>query len=182
MAAALLNSWQFVDSEGTPRVTTYEYPELGFQVTLPARRLVPAGSFEATAKFAFGPRSAVFVSVGTPSGTIRTCPESAGPWEVCRTVTVSSLDELTASIEPRHTAEHGVGVPGRVSRGTAWIDGERANRIGVLAYEYPARGGEYVTYVVTMHGTRPVILRFHTRADSPPDEWDLFLEGFQFLD
>ncbi len=74
-------------------------------------------------------------------------------------------------------------MPGTITRDTMLLDGEDANLVGVGAYEYPARGGEHVTYILAFHDGRPFILRFHTTLEGPPDGWiSDFLSGFRFLD
>jgi hypothetical protein len=121
------------------------------------------------------------ITVGSPAGQVTTCPESSGPWEVCRQVSVGTIDELMDAIEPRGAVEHGIPVPGPVTRGSFDLDGIVANRISIESYEYPARGAEHVTYLLALHDGRPVVLRFHTTRETPREGWiDEFVHGFRW--
>ncbi len=187
---AMIDSFRFLDADATPAPTALptggdvvSFPDRGIELTLPT----------GWTAWTNAPDTAVFlerlgsgrasISVGDPTGEIRTCPESSGPWEVCRDVKALTLAELTAAVEPIYADEHGITVPGLVTRGTLVLDGEDANRVNIKSYEYPARGYEHVTYILAIHDGQPFIIRFHTMLNEPPDGWiSDFLSGFRFLD
>ena len=59
------------------------------------------------------------------------------------------------------------------------LDGEPAVVGLVETYEYPARGGQWLAYVMAVHDGRPYVIRLHNRLTN---EFHLeeVLEGFQF--
>jgi hypothetical protein len=120
------------------------------------------------------------VRVGGDDGSIVTCDKPAAPWELCREVTVETLDELVSAVLPAPIADHGVGPPtGRTERGT--LDGEPSIVVRIQAYEYPARSGQEVVYVVAFHDGRPYVVRIRTTANEVA-ELDAVIAGFRFLD
>jgi len=117
---------------------------------------------------------------GAADGTIRTCANPAGPWELCRSLRVKTLDELVEATQPAPIDDHGVGPPtARVTRAT--LDGEPAVITRIQAYEYPARGGQEVVYIATYHDGRPWLLRVRTTGNEARDI-DEIVAGFEFVD
>ena len=120
------------------------------------------------------------IRAGSADGSIVTCKSPAGPWELCREVIATDLDELAAAVQPANIADHGVGPPEpRNDAGT--LGGEPSIVVRIPAYEYPARGGQEVVYIVAMRDGRPYILRIRTRADRVAD-LESVIDGFQFVD
>jgi hypothetical protein len=64
---------------------------------------------------------------------------------------------------------------------TDTLDGEPSVVVVIQAYEYPARGGQEVVYIVAMHDGRPYILRIRTTADRVRDLRSV-IDGFHFVD
>lgn len=121
------------------------------------------------------------IAAADPEGRIPTCLESVGAWETCATVRVSSLEELDEAIKPERISEHGMGGP-NVLRDLTALGREPAVVHQVQAYEYPAHGAEWVTYVAAMHGGRAYILRVWTGRETGIVGMDELLAGFRFLD
>ncbi len=120
------------------------------------------------------------IRAGDDDGSIQTCDRPAGPWELCREVRVGSLDELAAAVQPAPIADHGVGPPSP-RRDTGTLGGEPSVVTRIQAYEYPAKSGQEVVYVVTMHRGRPYILRIWTSANEVRD-LESVIAGFRFVD
>jgi hypothetical protein len=73
-----------------------------------------------------------------------------------------------------------VGPPaGRWDAGT--LGGEPSVVTRIQAYEYPAKGGQEVVYIVAMHAGRPYIIRIWTSANEATD-LDSVIAGFRFAD
>ena len=180
---SLIRGFRFLEvAPDSPTTGTFSFPEFGYELSLP-EGWTQTGTLDPSAFATQSGYGTATVVVGDEASRIWTCTEPAGPWEVCQRVTAPGLDALTAAVEPRSADEHGIPVPGTITRDTMLLDGEDANLVGVQAYEYPARGFEHVTYILAFHDGRPFILRFHTMLSGPPDGWiSEFLSGFRFLD
>jgi hypothetical protein len=61
------------------------------------------------------------------------------------------------------------------------IDGEPAIVVRVEAYEYPARSGQYLAYVLAVHDGRPFVIRMLNRRTAT-FHLDEVLAGFRFTD
>ena len=121
------------------------------------------------------------IRAGGKEGVV-TCDAPAGPWEVCTTSRPRTLAELGRDIDLHPATDHGVSSSGG-RRTETTLGGEPAILDELAAYEHPARGGQYVTYVAAMHDGRPFILRMWTGAESGLDPiLPLVLEGFAFTD
>jgi len=127
-----------------------------------------------------GVRMTMTVRVGDDRGSIATCEAPAGPWELCREITPTSLAELTAAVQPEPLADHGVGPPTGLTDSTT-LGGEPATLTRIQAYEYPAKGGQEVVYIVAMHDGRPYIVRIHTHQNEVAGV-DGIIAGFAFVD
>ena len=93
-----------------------------------------------------------------------------------------TLAEIQRDIVLESATEHGV-TSGPPTRSETTLGGERAVVEEIAAYEYPARGGEFVTYVGAMHEGRPFLLRIWTGAESGTDPiLPIVLEGLSFTD
>jgi hypothetical protein len=171
----LLGSFHFLDNGADPESM------LPFRISpLPTGWRQLADAPPNTVLFRARPGTAS-VTVGTPQGRITTCADSTGQWEACRDVSVATIDALVDAVEPRRVNEDGVGLPVRASYGTIDLDGTAAKRVSIEAYEEPARGAEHVTYIVTFHEGRPVVMRFHSTWTTPPPGWIAeFLDGFRW--
>ena len=129
--------------------------------------------------FYFG-KQRMTVRIGRADGRITTCSDPAGPWELCRVVKATTLDELVAAVQPAPIADHGVGPPtGRVE--SISLDGEPAMMTRIQAYEYPAHGGQEVVYLAAIHDGRPVLIRLWTSANNVVD-LDSVIAGVRFVD
>ncbi len=117
--------------------------------------------------------------VGDADGSILTCELPVADWELCRDVTATDLADLVTAVQPAKTAEHGA--PPEPRQDTISLGGEPSVVIRLSGYEYPARGGQEVVYIVAMHDGRPYILRLRTTADKVRDLQSV-IEGFQFVD
>jgi hypothetical protein len=117
---------------------------------------------------------------GDADGRFRTCLTPAGPWEECAVVQARTLDELerVTAVEP--VLDHDVGPP-VITRATATVDGEPAILVHIEAYEYPARGGQWLEYILVVHDARPYYIRIRN-TDGDGLSVDDVLAGFRFLD
>ena len=120
------------------------------------------------------------VRVGDEDGTITTCDEPAAPWELCREVQATTLEELAAAVQPGPLDDHGVGPP-EPRRDDGTLGGEPSVVTRIQAYEYPARSGQEVVYIVAIHDGRPYIVRMHT-TDNEIVGLESVIAGFQFVD
>jgi hypothetical protein len=120
------------------------------------------------------------VQVGDAAGSITTCDRPAGPWDRCRVVTVSDLEELVAAIQPGPEDDHGVGPPTGV-REDVELDGTPGVVTRIQAYEYPARSGQEVVYIAAFHGERPVLVRVWT-SENVAQGVDEIVGGLRFVD
>ena len=176
-----LASFSFIDpetpSEGAGDDTTFTAPDGSFAIRLPVAWRADTGPDPAAMYFSFGPRT-LSIRAGDDDGRIRTCDASAGPWEVCDTITAVSFEQLAAGIGFIQATEHGVpsGTPVQTSTSLA---GEPAEIQKLDAYEYPARGSEFVEYLAAMHEGRPFILRAWTSNSRSVGIADLAV-GFSF--
>ena len=115
-----------------------------------------------------GANQVMTVRVGDIDGRIVTCVDPAAPWELCREIQATSLEDLTAAVLPAPIQDHGVGPPeGRVQDVT--LDGQPAVLIRIQAYEYPAKSGQEVAYLVALHDGRPLIIRLRTTSNELRD-------------
>ncbi len=122
------------------------------------------------------------IRTANEGGRISTCDTGAGPWETCRTLdaAITSTD-LADAIGLTPTPEEGIAPLGPV-RTSMSLDGEPAAVISIEANEYPAKGAEFVKYVVAVHNGRPFIIRVWTSgAGGIPPAGEL-LGGFSFVD
>ena len=107
------------------------------------------------------------VRVGGSDGSIVTCDRPAGPWEACREIQAKTLDDLAAAVQPLPKGDHGLG-PTRATREDRTLDGEPSVVTRIRAYAYPARenqparGGQEVVYIATIHDGRPYLIRIKT--------------------
>ena len=131
-------------------------------------------------RFVKGINLRMTVRAGDDHGSITTCSNGAGPWDRCREITPTSLDELADAVQPGPLDDHGVGPP-TGHRDATTLGGEPAVVTRIHAYEYPARGGQEVVYIVAMHDGRPYIVRIHTREDYVQG-LESIIAGFTFVD
>ncbi len=143
-----------------PVVMTLTAPDGSFHVGL-ARGWNASEGTDRTAVYATTGSSRLAIFVGDASGMIQRCDRPAAPWEECGRVRVTTLDELVEATMVKPIADHGVGPPsGHYDE--VVLDGERAVVVHIQAYEYPAKSGQELVYVLAMHDGRPYILRFWT--------------------
>jgi hypothetical protein len=173
---AMVEGFEFVDHEPAPAAQAFLALGGRVQLGLSAGWERLAGTED---RFRRGPQR-LTVRVGGSDGSIVTCDKPAGPWELCRTIQATNLEDLAAAVQPAAIPDHGIGPPvGRQETGT--LDGEASVVTRIPAYEYPARSGQEVAYIVAMHDGRPYILRIWTRADRIVDLRSV-IAGFRFLD
>ena len=107
------------------------------------------------------------VRVGDDDGTIMTCEHPAGPWELCREVKATTLEDLADAVQPARIDDHGVGPPSRPPTTRRPSAVSRASSSGSRPTNIPAHGGQEVVYIVAMHDGRPFIVRIrHADNDS----------------
>ncbi|HEY8170039.1 MAG TPA: hypothetical protein VIH24_02935 [Candidatus Limnocylindria bacterium] len=159
---------------------TFVADDGSFEIRLPDvwRRDVgpdPSATYLRTATFELSIRA------GDADGSLVTCDDGAGPWETCKRVTPTSLDELAEEVGLT-SAEEGGAIPVGPVRSSTTLGGEPARVERIEAYEAPARGAESVTYITAMHEGRPYILRLWFPGADPGDVvLDVVVAGFQFL-
>ena len=119
-------------------------------------------------KLVIGPQELTVV-VGDDEGRIVTCVRPAGPWEQCREVRVTTLDELAEAraAGPDRRSRRRATRQRRRDEGT--LGGEPSVVTRIQAYEYPAQSGQEVVYVVAMHAGRPYIVRIWTSENEAVD-------------
>ena len=172
----MIGGFAFVDPEPAPVSQVFSTLDGGVELALPDRWERVAGNEDA---FRRG-RQRLTVRVGGDDGSIVTCGQPAGPWELCRQVQATNLMDLAAAVLPANVPDHGVGPPvPRREDGT--LGGEPSVVVRIQAYEYPAKGGQEVVYVVAMHDGRPYILRIWTSDDNVAD-LESVIAGFRFVD
>ena len=175
----IVASFTFADAPPSGDAT-FSAPEGGFALSLPDELWREGSGPDPSALYLRRNQTQVALRWGDAAGRIQTCDEPAGPWEVCRVTTGTSLEELATAVAIEPVADHGVGPPVPTTDNTV-LDDEPAMLIQIQAYEYPARGGQIVAYVIAMHDGRPLIIRFWTPADTL-DGVDELLAGFRFED
>lgn len=117
---------------------------------------------------------------GTDDGLIWPCGESAAPWDVCEGTRAASLQELADFVMPDPIPDHGVSAPRGVQE-SGTLDGEPSIVVRIHGYEYPARGGQTLTYVVAFHHGRPYVIRLWSPRDAIVGEAEV-IAGFQFTE
>ena len=161
-----------------PGNTTIRDPKGRFEIELPwtwAAEAREDGSVAAVRGFA-----RLTAVAGAEEGRFRTCLSAAGPWEECGVVQATTLDELerVTAVEP--LVVQGIGAPLVTTEATT-IDGEPAIIVRIEAFEHPARGGQWLAYVLVIHEGRPYFIRIRN-----PMTKSLWLDdvrgGFRFLD
>jgi hypothetical protein len=120
------------------------------------------------------------VTVGDRDGSIRTCDKPAGPWELCRNVIATTLAQLRDAVQPAPITDHGVGPP-VATNDDIEVDAERGVVTRIRAYEYPARGGQEVVYILAMHDGRPYIVRIWTSRNEAAEVGQI-IQGIRFVD
>ena len=156
------------------------FAEAGFQVRIPRFWNVDAQG----SNVVMGGEGTHFsVRVGDAQGRLLTCDQPDRPWERCRDVVVTTLDEFADAVKQGPVVGCGDLCPPAASGGSASLAGEDAWRVTIFGYEYPAHGGENALYILALHEGRPYFLRFHTSADRKPGFlWDEIVASFEFVD
>jgi hypothetical protein len=166
-------------TEPAPRIAVA--PDGTFQVNLPSARWTFDQGPDPSALYLRHGATRISIRAGDEVGRLLTCDDSAGPWENCDSVTATTLEDLAEAVGLTPTAEEGVDPVGP-TRSVAVLDGEPAVVEEIEAYEHPARGGEFVTYISAIHENRPFLLRLWTPNNAGlPGEVGLLLENFRFL-
>ena len=117
----------------------------------------------------------VSIRIGDAEGRVRMCDRPVRTWppeavpERCEVMVATSLEALVDA------TLRGSDPDPRV------LDGEPAVSVGWQGYEYPARGGQALSYLLAMRDARPLVMRFwsSTTGLSGVDE---ILAGFRFVD
>jgi hypothetical protein len=177
MVSRILRTFEIEPTE--PPTTSFFSPDGSFEIRLPEPWT--RGRDENGELVLHLGQQTLWVHAGDPDDRIRTCAKSVGPWEACGVVRAGDLEQLTTAIRPEPASEHGGPGP-VVDHRSATVDGEEAVVVEVEAYEYPARGAEFVTYVALMHEGRPYIIRAWTPHANGIFYLDAVLAGFRFLD
>ena len=121
----------------------------------------------------------VFESGNALNISVTTGDAAGGIW-VCRWSEFSSADIPCAISQATTTKE----LARAIHIGTydeITLDGERALVAFAESYEYPARGGQYLAFVVAVHDGRPYVIRLLNRRDRT-FHLDEVLAGFRFTD
>jgi hypothetical protein len=133
------------------------------------------------------PTNSFTILAGDSQGTVRTCTNPRY-WEICKTVTPTSVDDLVQAVSGGWgpIGDGGIG-PVNVDATEITLGGESAVLVRIRAQEGSAHGVEVVTYVLTIHEGRPYVLRFHTSDESGASDdggaWFAnTLETFRFSD
>ena len=177
----MIAGFAFIDPPPPPAATqTFSWEEGGVALDLPdgwQRIERDDGSFY----LAFGEEQRLWVFRGDEEGAIQRCIEPAAPWDACETIKAASLEELAATVMPKPIDDHGVPAPGgTLDAGT--LGGEPSAVVHIQGYEYPANGGQSLTYITTIHDRRPYIVRIWTSAESGIVDEDAVITGFRFVD
>ena len=176
LRARIRDSFHFLRT--SPDTTAYVAPDGSYAIDLTERwhRHDDVGN-----TMVFGDRGQVLtIAAADAKGQIPTCLESAGAWETCQPVRVASLEQLDVAIQPSFRSDHGAGP--MIARDVTALGDEPAVVYQVEAYEYPAHGAQWITYVAAMHGGRPYIMRVWTGMESGIQGLEELLAGFRFLD
>ena len=123
------------------------------------------------------------VRAGDAQGRLLTCDQPGRPWERCRDVVITSIEDFVEAVKQGPVEGCGGLCAPAPSGGSATLAGEDAWRVNIFGYEYPAHGAENALYVLALHYGRPLFLRFHTSADRKPGSvWDEIVASFEFVD
>ncbi len=118
---------------------------------------------------------------GTDDGLIWPCGESAAPWDVCEVTHPATLQALADFVMPDPIADHGVSAPRGVQE-SGTLDGEPSIVVRIHGYEYPARGGQTLTYVVAFHRRADrTSIRMWSPRDAIAGEAEV-IAGFRFTE
>jgi hypothetical protein len=177
----MIAGFRFVDPAVVPPPDqTFTLADGRVELALPSEWYPDSHSGQDLDTLHLSPRQLLTVGVGSRDGAIVTCARPAAPWELCREVTVSDLEELAKAVQPAPIADHGVGPPTGV-RTELIVDGEAAVMTRIQAYEYPARSGQEVVYIATFHDGRPYLVRIRTTANEVRN-LDFIIAGLRFVD
>jgi hypothetical protein len=127
-------------------------------------------------------RQRMTVRVGDENNRLVTCDEPSGPWEECLVIEATTLEDLAAATKPEPVNDGGVGGVPIITQTADTLDGEPAVIWRLHGYEYPARGSEWLTYVVAIIDERPVLIRIWTPDESGIRDLDEVIEGFRLVD
>ena len=98
---------------------------------------------------------------------------------------VDNLAELVAYIKQRPPPDPDLDALALMAYGTredsVTLDGEPAVVLRMAGYQYPAKGGQEVAFILAMHRGRPFIVRAWTEAGSLRYLSSL-IAGFRFVD
>ena len=146
---AMVAGFKFVDHEPAPVEQVFTALDGRVELGLPERWQLLTIREDT---FARGAQQRLKVRVGGDDGSIITC---AGPWELCREIKATNLEDLAAAVQPAPIADHGVGPPvGRQETGT--LGGEQSVVTRIQAYEYPAKSSQEVVYIVAIARWAPL--------------------------
>jgi hypothetical protein len=124
------------------------------------------------------------IRIGDADGRLVTCQTPARPWERCRDVQITNLEEFRDAVATGPPEGCGWCIPGATNTSST-LGGEAAWRIAFFGYEYPAQSSETALYVLALHDGRPFFIRFHTSANGQQEGrralWDEILETVRFL-
>jgi hypothetical protein len=180
---AIVASFRFLDGEAQENeLRTFTAPDASFDVSLPDLAWGQGSGPDTTALYLTrgeivhpsslrpGP-TFLSIRMGNANGEVQTCDRQiTASVEVCQHATVTSLEELAEAVG--------------FNAGTAdlTLDGEPAYRRDWVGIEPGGRGSQSVTYVLAIHGPRPVVLRFWTTSEMGVEGVDEVLSGFRFQD
>ena len=153
------------------------YPVLGGRAKV---RLAPEWQATSTPDLFESDSHVLSFAVGDRHGLITTCEPFQGPWEACDTVTVEKLEDLVGAVWPA-TSKSGNDSASSKGRVDGTLDGEPSVEMIFQGYEYPARSGQEVGYVVAIHGGRPFIVRIWT-SENRLRQFEEVIDGFRFTD
>jgi hypothetical protein len=170
MAAALLNSWQFLDEPAADAPLVITDTDAGYELTLPPG--VREGSGRAFERvFLQGEAVVLVVVVGEPDGSITICHHRS-----CNAIVADSLEDLRAAV---HAAGANRALELRTVHRPTTLGGVPAE------LEFLREGGMVVpsTYrwVYAIHDGRPFAIRFNGEWGPHINGFNL-PDGFRFLD
>ncbi len=168
------------EAPAVDRFSTFTAPDGSFQIRLPDAWALDRGPDPAVLYLTRG-NIDLSLRAGNADGEVVTCDAGKGPWEECKTSTATTLAELQRDVTLTNTPEEGVAPEGPFER-AAMLDGDSARIEEISAYEHPARGGEWVSYVMAVHDGRPFVIRLWSPTSALGTAVAEVLEGFEFDD
>jgi hypothetical protein len=158
MAAALLDSWEWVSEPAPETPTVVSDPERGYEFTLPAG-LHEGGGRDGERVFLDRNTVALVITVGEPDGSIRICQSGYPPASGCVAIVADSLDDLRAAVVAVNPPD---GFGWETGHNTFEIDGELAESERMTGNGSGPTSTKHWFY--TIHAGRPFAIWVDGRA------------------